>query len=345
MPASFETFSSMPVRQYLERLPRYLSMRQMRMLAAVAEHGSVLKASRALRVAQPSVSRTLTELEAALGVRLFERSARGMTLTVFGEALLRRVKTIFGELRDADEDLRSLKEGWHGHIHIGCTRLLSAGLLAPLLSALMRERPGLNFSMLEADSDALLEALRNRSVDIALGRLPASGNRAEDLDYELLFQEELLLVAGSDHRLARQPRVSLKDLANECWGLPMPSSMLYRVIEQTFASVDRPLPAAHVQADSVDIMLQLVESGDVITLVPASLASEKASRYRIRAIHPAEPLEYGPVGTMMLRARQPTPAMNLFKSFLKNEMASLLGKRVVPTALPKKRGRVIKLVR
>ncbi len=329
----------MAVRQYLERLPRYLSMRQMRMLAAVAEHGSVLKASRELRIAQPSVSRTLTELEAALGVRLFERSARGMTLTVFGEALLRRVKTIFGELRDADEDLRSLKEGWYGHVHIGCTRLLSSGVLAPLLSELLRERPGLNFSVLEADSDALLEALRDRSVDIALGRLPASGHRAEDLDYELLFHEELLLLAGPEHRLSGERTVSLRDLAEESWGLPMPSSMLYRVIQQTFAGLDRPLPAARVQADSVDIMLQLVEAGDVVTLIPASLALEKAARYRLKLMRPVEPMEYGPVGTLMLKARQPTPAMNLFKSFLKDQFGALTGSAPVKAARAPSPGR------
>ncbi len=330
----------MAVRQYLDRLPRYLSMRQMRMLAAVAEHGSVLKASRELRVAQPSVSRTLSELEAALGVKLADRSAREMALTVFGDALLRRVKTIFGELRDADEDLRSLKEGWHGHIHVGCTRLLSAGVLPPLLSELMRARPGLNFSLIEADNDALLEALRDRSLDIALGRLPASGSRADDLEYEILFQEELLLLAAADHPLARRARVSLRDLSKESWGLPMPSSMLYRVIEQTFAGFDRPLPAAHVHADSVDVMLELVEAGDVITLIPASLITDKAQRYRVAAISPVEPVEYGPVGYMVLGARQPTPAMNLFKSFLRSEMASVLQKRPVRApAVPSGRSR------
>jgi len=316
----------MAVRQYLERLPRYLSMRQMRMLAAVAEHGSVLKASRALRVAQPSVSRTLAELEAALGVKLFDRSSRGMALTVYGAALLRRVKTIFGELRDADEDIRSLKEGWYGHVHLGCSRLLSAGVLPRLLSKLMRTRPGLDFSLVEADSDALLGALRDRSLDIVLGRLAGSGSREDDLEYQLLFEEKLVLMTGADHPLAQRPRVSLKDLAGESWGLPLRNSMLCRVIEQTFARLDQPLPPAHVQADSVDVMLELVEAGDVITLIPASILFDKAERYALKIIRPADQIEYGPVGYMALRGRQPTPAMNLLTSFLRSETATLLEK-------------------
>ncbi len=314
----------MAVRQYLERLPRYLSMRQMRMLAAVAEHGSVLKASRALRVAQPSLSRTLTDLEATLGVRLFERSARGMTLTVFGEALLRRVKTIFAELRDAEEDLQSLMGGWHGHVHVGCTPLFSAGVLPRLLSGLMRLRPGLGFSLVEADSEALPEALRERNVDIALGRLPAPGSRADDLDYELLFEERLLLVVGTEHRLARRPRVSLKDLSGESWGLPMPGSMLYRVIAESFTGLDRPVPSPRVQADSVDAMAELVEAGDLITLVPASHVSGQLERYRLKVIHTVEQVAFGPVGLIMLRARQPTPAMNVFAAYLRSETPALL---------------------
>ena len=320
----------MVVQQYLDRLPRYLTMRQMRMLAAVAEHGSVLKASRELRVAQPSVSRTLAELEGALGVKLFDRSPRGMALTVFGNALLRRVKTIFGELRDADEDLRSLKEGWYGHVRVGCTRLLSAGALPGVLSKMLRERPGLNFSLVEADNDALLRALRDRSLDIVLGRLPASGSREDDLGYELLFQEKLLLVAGADHPLAHRSRVSLKDLPGESWGLPLRSSMLYRVIQETFAMLDCPLPTAHVEADSVDVMLELVEAGDVITLIPASVLSDKAERYRLKAIVPLDPVEYGPVGYMVLQGRQPTPAMNLFTSFLQSEIGPMLGESFMP---------------
>ena len=308
------------MRPYLERLPRYLSMRQMRMLAAVAEHGSVLAASRALRVAQPSVSRTVTELENAIGVRLFDRSARGMSLTLFGEALLRRVKTIFGELRDAEEDLRSLKEGSYGHVYVGCTRLLSAGVLPRLLSRLMRARPGLNLSLVEADTETLLKGLRDRTFDIALGRLPEAAGRESDVDYELLFEEKLLIVAGTEHPMAQQDRVSLRDIPRESWGLPLANSMLYRAIKESFVRCGTPLPEPHVQADSVDVMLELVESGDVITLIPASSLLEKSARYRIRIIQPVEPLEYGPVGSMVLKDRLPTPAMTLFAEFLRAEM-------------------------
>jgi DNA-binding transcriptional LysR family regulator len=331
----------MAERRYLERLPRYLSMRQMRMLEAVAEQGSVLKASRELRVAQPSVSRTLGELETALGVKLFERSARGMTPTVFGAALLRRVKTIFGELRDAEEDLRSLKEGWHGHVRLGCTRLFSAGVLPRLLSAMMRTRPGLNFSVVEGNTESLFRALRDRDLDIVLGRLPGQGSREDDLEYERLFQEHLLLITCAGHALAQRRRIPLEETLGEPWGLPMRTSMLYRVIEQTFAGLDHPLPPLHVQADSVELMFALVEAGDVITLMPASILTEKARRYRLKVIAPAQTVDYGPLGYITLRGRQPTPAMNLLTSFLRVEMGAALGKTGLATQAP--RGRRVTL--
>lgn len=315
------------MRPYLERLPRYLSMRQMRMLAAVAEHGSVLKASRELRVAQPSISRTVTQLETALGVKLFDRSPRGMTLTVFGDALLRRVRTIFGELRDAEEDIRSLKEGWYGHVHVGCTRLLSAGVLPRLLSRLMRAKPGLNLSLVEAHSETLLKGLRDRILDVALGRLPESASREPDLEYELLFEEKLLLVAGGDHPLMQRPRVSLKDIPRESWGMPLETSMLYHAIRQAFLALGASVPDPHVQTDSVDAMLELVESGDVVTLIPASQLAGKAGRYRFKIIQPVETLPYGSVGSMRLKDRLPTPAMVLFRDFLRSHMSTALERR------------------
>src|SRR6266540_46414 len=110
---------ALPADDLFDLLARNMTMRQMRMLLAVAEQKSVIGAARELRVAQPAISRALGTLERTLGVMLFDRLPQGMTATVFGEALLRRIRAVFGELRDAGEELRSLQDGSYGQLRIG----------------------------------------------------------------------------------------------------------------------------------------------------------------------------------------------------------------------------------
>lgn len=303
-----------------ERLSAYLTLRQMRVLVAVAEQGGVVKAAQSLHLAQPAISRSLRQLENALGMPLFDRSPQGMTLTVFGEALVRRVRTVFCELRDAGEELTSLQDMSYGRLSIGCTPLLTIGAMPRVLSAMLTARPGLALSVMEGDSTTLLQELRLRNIDIALGRLPPSTRRESDLAYEHLYEEKLCLVSCPETAMSRSGYVSLADTVNQPWVLPMTSSMLYSVIAESFARVNLPPPKARVHASSPSISLSLVATTDMITLMPASILANWTGRHPIAIISQLDMLDYGSVGCMTLRAKHPTPAAREFISILRAQM-------------------------
>ena len=166
----------------------YLTLRHMRVLVAVAEQGGVVKAAQSLHLAQPAISRSLHQLENALGMPLFDRSPRGMTLTIFGEVLVRRVRTVFCELRDAGEELTSLQDMSYGRLSIGCTPLLTVEAMPRVLSAMLAARPGLALSVLEGDSTTLLRELRLRNIDMALARLPPPASLEPDLTMNIFMK-------------------------------------------------------------------------------------------------------------------------------------------------------------
>ena len=304
-------------------LLRHLTMRQMRMVLAIEEHKSVLKASRELNVAQPALSRSLSDLESVLQLKLFNRSPRGMAPTTFGDALIRRLKTVLGELHDADEELGALRAGTYGHVSIGCIPLLSAGILPHLLSVVVRTRPGLTLSVTDGGGvDILLKLLRDRKLDMVLCMRPA-GDHDSDFTFEPLFTDTMLLVAGKNHPAARVRRPSLRTIGLEPIVLPSQGSVYRQGIDEAFARFNRPPPTAAVEASSPMLRLGLAESSDMATFIQASVWLDKSARYRLKAIALKESIACGSIGCMVLRNWQKTPAAAALIEVMRSEIGSV----------------------
>jgi DNA-binding transcriptional LysR family regulator len=302
-------------------LSRHLTTRQMRMLLAIAEHRSVVKASRELNVAQPALSRSLSDLEGVLKLKLFNRSPQGMAPTVFGEALIRRLKAIIGELHDADEELSALRAGTYGHVSIGCIPLLPAGILPRLLSGVVRTRPGLTISVTDGGGiETLLKQLRDRELDMVLCIRPKSNEHDNDFEFEPLFNDTLLLVAGRSHPAARVRKPSLRNIDLDPMVLPSQGSVYRQRIDEAFAKFNRPPPTAAVEANSPMLRLGLAENSDMATFIQASVWSDKGSRYRIKVIPLRESIEYGAIGYMVLRKWQTTPAAAALIEFMRSKV-------------------------
>ena len=305
-------------------LSRHLSMRQMRMMLAIEEHKSVLKASRELNVAQPALSRSLSDLESVLGLKLFNRSPRGMAPTAFGDALIRRLKTIIGELNDAEEELGALREGTYGHVSIGCIPLLSAGVLPRLLSGVIRTRPGLTISVTEGGgAETLLKLLRDRKLDMALCMRPNANDHDNDFIFEPLLTDTLLLVAGSKHPAARVRRPSIRNIDLEPIVLPSQGSVYRQRIDEAFASFNRPPPTAAVEASSPMLRLGLAENSNMATFIQASVWLDKGLRYRLKAIALKESIACGSIGYMVLRNWHMTPAAAALIEGMRSEIGSV----------------------
>ena len=112
-----------------DRIGRRLGLRDLHILLAVVERGSMARAARDLAVSQPVVSKTIADLEHTLGVRLLDRSRHGVTPTPYGRALLRRSTAAFDELRQGVKEIEFLAQPTAGEVHVGALAAMLAGLL------------------------------------------------------------------------------------------------------------------------------------------------------------------------------------------------------------------------
>src|SRR5712691_1293547 len=123
------------------RLGQRVKLRDLNILLAVAKSGSMGKAATALAVSQPVVSKAISDLEHALGVRLLDRSPQGVEPTIYGRALLKCGVTVFDDLRQGMETLAFLSDPAAGQLRLGCTEPLAAGFVGEVIERLCRQYP------------------------------------------------------------------------------------------------------------------------------------------------------------------------------------------------------------
>ena len=249
-----------------------LKLRQLKLLTVIAEEGTVLRGSQLLNIAQPAATKSIKELEDALGVELFVRSSRGVTPTLFGEVMIKHAKLILTQLRHASEELQSLDEGLSGRVYVG-TLLAASPTLLPRSLALLRERrPGIAVSVSEGTIDKLMPSLRTGDLDIVLGRLPDYRER-EGLAQEVLYLEPIAIVAREGHPLTEKKIVTLSDLVSQAWVMPPMQTSLRRQIEVAFLRENLEPPADVIESVSILTNHTLLIETDMIAAMPHQVAS------------------------------------------------------------------------
>ena len=174
-----------------DRIGRRLKLRDVHILLTVVQSGSMAKAAERLAVSQPVVSKTITDLEHTLGVRLLDRSRKGVEVTPYGRALLDRGVAAFDELRQGVKEIEFLSDPTAGEVRIAGTPPMVLGLLPVVIDRLRRQHPRLSFQVTETSSGpAFYDQLRQRAIDFIIGRLPIR-KLEKDLNGEIVFGLDL----------------------------------------------------------------------------------------------------------------------------------------------------------
>lgn len=299
-------------RALLARPGHRLSMRQLRVFAAAAGAGDVAAAARLLAVEPATVMQTVRQLEAVLGVELACRSGQALTLTEAGERFARGAGLAAAELRAGLEELATLGDGGAARLMIGTLPLPGMVLLPEALSRFAAARDALDVEVLKTDHADLSRRLRTGGIDVLLGELrPAA---PLDLEQEPLFEEELYVVASSQHPLAG----TLADhaaLARFPWVVASPGSPTRAAWERLFAGGGRPLKL--IQCGSPSTIRGLLLAGEWLALLsPGQFRLEKEVG-ALRAIGGAVPGTRRRIGLTVRRHWQPTRAQHAFLATLR----------------------------
>ncbi|MGW3008811.1 LysR family transcriptional regulator [Streptomyces sp. NPDC001219] len=247
-----------------------MDLLSLRYFRAVARREHISRAAEELRVAQPSVSRTIARLEAELGVPLFDRHGRAIRLNRHGAAFLTRVERALDELDDARRELADAAGLDHGGVAVAAETLLP---LTELLAGFRAAHPGVTIRCFQSTPEAMREQLRSREVDFCVASQPLPG---PGLGAVRLLREEVLLAVPVGHRLAGRDRVTVEELAEEAFITTRPGHWQRELLERLFAGAGR-RPVISCEGDEPGATHFLVAAGLGIGLMPALARAELAS--------------------------------------------------------------------
>lgn len=289
---------------------RRIKLRQLEVLLAVADSGSMAKAASRLSITQPVISRSIADLEATLGVRLLDRTARGIEPTLYGRALLQRSVALFNDLRTSVTELEFLSDSTAGELRIGSSDAVAAGMLGVIVDRLSRRYPRLVFDATLDITDLPERDLRARALDLIIGRLPSTV--PDDMDALTLYQEKSFIVAGAQHPLTRRRIVKLTELVKELWcGQPF-DIFPWSLTGDIFRARELELPPIVLKTRSILARYGLLATGRYLSILPRTVLHFGARSLSLRRVHVDIPTPTYPVGIITLKDRTPNPVARLF---------------------------------
>jgi len=297
--------------RWSDRIGRRIKLSDLHILLAVAQSGSMAKAANELAVSHPVVSRSISELEHTLGVRLLERNPHGVELTEFGRAMLDRSHAAFDELRQGVKDIEFLADPTAGEVRVGSTGPLTASFVSTIVDRLHRRYPRMVFHIVSAVAASLQRDLDERNFDLLV--LRKIGPFAEDqFSFEVLYDNPYFVAAGVKSPWTRRRRVELGDLVNELWILPPAGTPFGSLARDIFGAKGLHCPRAAVIASGLEATINLVGTGRYLTIHPESVFTFPSTHPFIRKLPIELPIVSGPIGILTLKNRMLSPAAQLF---------------------------------
>ncbi|MFV1989476.1 MAG: LysR substrate-binding domain-containing protein [Acidimicrobiales bacterium] len=248
-----------------------LKIRHLTLFEAVCEQGSILKASRSVGLSQPTVSKTIREMEGVLGSALFRRTNRGVELTVFGTHVSVHTKRLLSHLRFMSDDLNTLQDASRGHVTVGTLISASAKLLPRSIIRLKQQSPNVIVTIREGSNEILMPALANGELDIVVGRIP-DGPSYPGVIHQPLYTESICAVVGTHHALATAAEVRLGDVQASPWILPLADSQVRGAVEEIFAASQVDLPTDVVESFSILNNIAMLIESETIAVMPRAAA-------------------------------------------------------------------------
>jgi DNA-binding transcriptional LysR family regulator len=298
--------------QWTERVGQRLKLRDLHILLAVVQHRSMAKAAAALAISQPAVSKAISDMEDAFGLRLLDRGRYGVEPTAYGLALVRRGRAVFDELKTGVEELHFLADPTVGDLRLGSAEAMAAGLLPAILDRFSRQNPRVHVAIAQAlFATTQYRELRERSVDLLLGRIPQSFAE-NDLEADILFDDPPQVVIGKRSKWARFRSLKLADLADEQWILAPPDTLAGSLTADVFRTHGLDMPRAPLTTLSIHLYCQLAASGRFVTLIPTSVLHFRAKALGLKALPIKLPEQPRPVAFVKLKNRTLSPVVQRF---------------------------------
>jgi DNA-binding transcriptional LysR family regulator len=301
-----------------------MDIRQIELFVVAAEEQHFSRAARRANIVQSGLSTAIRTLEEELGAQLFVRNTRRVELSQAGRIFLPEARRVLEATKAAREAVTSIKNGLRGRLSIGTVQSLPPFIDLPLLLQEFRSlHPMVEISVRETYLEALAGALRESSLDLAF--MPVTGVPPTGLTVDVLFSSPMVVTMAPAHRLAdrEQDGVTVRELADEIFIEFSPRWGTRHLVDQIFA-IESAVRRIGFEVESFDLLLQFVERGFGLAIVPQSMANKRG--LKSLAIIPAHAATVHPTWELgLFRAKRrgslsPNPPADLFKTMIEDAL-------------------------
>jgi DNA-binding transcriptional LysR family regulator len=292
-----------------------LKLRQLHLLLALDELRSLHRAAERVHLTQPAATRLLGQVERAIGLKLFERSARGMMPTAAGAALIQGAREVLGALARAGEELGAIGAGSAGRVHVGVLVAAAPVLLPRAIARFKASFPEVTVAVQEGTLPLLLPMLREGELDLVVGRL-SSEVTASGMALESLHPEPMRVVVRAGHPLRRRRRPTLRSLAEQAWILPGRGTPYRLRLDAAFRKAGAEPPRRQVESASMLVNASLLQETDFLGVMPQDVAEQLVRLGALAVLEVELPEPTGPIGLITRPGQAMTPATREFAAAL-----------------------------
>lgn len=279
-----------------------IKLKHLQLLVALDQFRHLGRTAEFLSVSQPAVSRTLTEVEAMLGLTLFERSARGTVPTASGKSVVRFARGVLADFERTRDEIAAEASGAAGRTRVGAMVVTLPVLLAEAVQQLKNRSAQATVLVEEGDLTHLLPKLRLGELDLFVGRLEP-GYAAPDLVTEPLYNEPMVLVVQPHHPLSKKRKITWANIATLPCVLPPPWASLRVKIEQTFYQHDLHPPVDVIETASFLALQTFVQQRNAAGFLARSVALHFERLGLVKVLGLRVPVDLPPIGLITVRGR------------------------------------------
>jgi DNA-binding transcriptional LysR family regulator len=291
-------------------------VKQLRVLKAVADHGSFSAAADALSYTQPAISQQIAALEKRAGTTLVDRGSRGVRLTDAGQALVDHAEVVIARLAAAEAELEAIAGIRGGRVRLSSFPTAGASLLPPAVAEFTARHPDVELSFMEREPEEAAQMLRAAELEIAIlfEYETATGQEFahfyEGIELHHLVDDPMYLALPREHPLARKPRVRLQDFADEMWIQESGTHSWCGRFHEAICATAGFNPRVGFRSDDYNVVQGLIAAGVGISLLPGLSLTNVREDIVVRSLGPKAPARKIAAGTLAGRYRSPaTDAM------------------------------------
>ncbi|KXG10776.1 HTH-type transcriptional regulator GltC [Anoxybacillus sp. P3H1B] len=290
-----------------------MELRQLKYFVEVAKREHVSETAEVLHVAQSAISRQIANLEAELGVQLFERDGRNVRLTPVGRYFLPHAETVLRAVDHAKQQIDEYLDPEQGTIKIGFPSSLASHTMPMVISAFKERHPNVKFHLRQGSYRFLIEAVKKREIDLAfLGPVPTE---EKGIKKEILFIESFAVLLPQNHRFAKKESLLLNELRHEPFVTFPAGYILHKIVLDACKQAGFS-PIISSEGEDLDAIKGLVSAGIGVTLLPENTFYDTMPRFTVK-IPISMPDVKRNVGIILSDYHEPAPSVKVFYEFVK----------------------------